>query len=247
MNDAVKVALVTGSAQGVGEAIARRLHAEGLHVVMADAADERNRSTAADIDPSGSRADPVVVDLRDEHAVARVVEQTIDRLGRIDVLVNNAAVANGTSLWDVTVDEWENVLATNLRATFLLSRAVGEHMREQGGGRIVNISSLAAQAARPSGVHYAASKAGILALTRIFATELAPHGVTVNAVAPGTLETPMMQAVSAEVRDRLIASIPLGRIGSPEEVAALVVFLISEEASFTTGATYDINGGVLMR
>jgi 3-oxoacyl-[acyl-carrier protein] reductase len=143
--------------------------------------------------------------------------------------------------------EWDDVLATNLRATFLLSRAAGAHMRERGSGRIVNMASLSAQMARPSGAHYAASKAGIIALTRVFAAELAPHGVTVNAIAPGVIDTPMVQAVSPEVLERLISSIPVGRICSPDEIASLAAFLISDRAGFITGATYDVNGGVLMR
>ena len=241
------VALVTGSAQGVGRAIAARLLADGATVVLADVADERNRATAAELDPSGDRVDPVAVDLRDPDAAVAVVDDAIARHGALDVLVNNAAVAKGTPLWDVAVEEWDAVLDTNLRATFLLSRAAGAHMRERGRGRIVNLASLSAQAARPSGVHYSASKAGIVALTRVFAMELAAHGVTVNAIAPGVTNTPMVQAVPPEVLERLIAAIPVGRVCEPEEIAALVAFLISDAAGFITGATYDINGGVLMR
>lgn len=243
----MRVALVTGTAQGVGRAIAAQLLADGYSVVMADIADEPNRATAAELDSSGDRAVPVTVDLRDANAAVAAVQGALDRLGRLDALVNNAAVAKGTPLWDVSVAEFDDVLATNLRSTFLLSRAAGAHMRERGFGRIVNLASLAGQAARPSGIHYSASKAGIIALTRVFAAELAPHGVTINAIAPGVTNTPMVQAVAPEVLERLVASIPVGRICEPAEIAALVSFLVSDAAGFITGATYDINGGVLMR
>jgi 3-oxoacyl-[acyl-carrier protein] reductase len=243
----MKVALVTGTAQGVGQAIAGRLHDDGFVVVMADIARERNRASAVALDPDGARTQVVDVDLRDPDAAVAVVEQAIGRWGRLDVLVNNAAVAKGTPLWDVDVAEWDDVMATNLRSTFLLSRAAGAHMRERGDGRIINMASLSAQAARPSGVHYSASKAGIVALTRVFAQELAADGVTVNAIAPGVTNTPMVQAVSAPVLEGLVAAIPVGRICAPEEIAALAAFLASEHAGFITGATYDINGGVLMR
>jgi len=243
----MRVALVTGTAQGVGRAVAARLHADGFTVVMADIADERNRAAAAEIDGGAGRAEPVAVDLRDPEAAVALVGDAIARHGRLDVLVNNAAIAKGTPLWDVSVEEFDDVLATNLRSTFLLSRAAGTHMRERGSGRIVNLSSLSAQAARPSGIHYAASKAGIIALTRVFAAELARDGVTVNAIAPGVTNTPMVQAVPPDVLERLVASIPVGRVCEPEEIAALVSFLVGEDAGFITGATYDINGGVLMR
>lgn len=243
----MSIALVTGTAQGVGRAIAERLHADGYHVVMADIAVDRNEQVRRAFDPEGSRTETVTVDLRDPDATLELAEGVIERLGHVDVLVNNAAVAYGTPLWDVSIDEWQDVLDTNLRATFVLSRAIAVAMRDRGHGRIVNMTSLSAQMARPSGAHYAASKAGIIALTRIFARELAAHGVTVNAVAPGPVETPMMNAVPADVIERLIASVPVGRISTPEDIAALVAFLASDGAGFITGATYDINGGVLMR
>jgi 3-oxoacyl-[acyl-carrier protein] reductase len=244
---APRVAFVTGSAQGIGLAIARELHRVGMTVVMADRNEEGNQAAAADIDADGARVEAVTLDVREPDAAVAAIDDAVTRLGGLDVLVNNAAVTNATRLWDVSIDEWDDVIDTNLRSVFLLARAAGAHMRDRGAGRIVNMGSLAAQAARPSGAPYTASKAGIVALTRLFARELAPYGVTVNAIAPGPMDTPMIQAVPPEVVGRLVAEVPVGRIGRPEEIAALVAFLVSDRAGFITGATYDINGGVLMR
>ena len=152
------------------------------------------------------------------------------------------------SFWEIDPDEWDDVLATNLRGTYLGCRVVGAYLRDRGSGRIVNLASVAGQAARAvTGVHYATSKAAIVALTRHAATELAPHGVTVNAVAPAAIDGPMVASVPPERIEAMLKTIPVGRLGRPEEVAALVSFLASDDAGFTTGATYDVNGGMLMR
>jgi len=222
----MSVALVTGAAQGVGRAIARRLHADGHVVVLADDAADANAAAAADL---GERAEGITVDLRDAPAAEGLVAGVIERHGGLDVLVNNSAMAAQTELWDLSVVEWDDVLNASLRATFLLSRAAGAHMRERGFGRIVNLASLAAQAPRAGAAHDAAANAGIVALTRVFAAELAPHGVTINAIASGVTDT------------------STARAAAPEEIASLAAFLISDRAGFITGATYDVNGGALMR
>ncbi|MBA3333324.1 MAG: SDR family oxidoreductase, partial [Actinobacteria bacterium] len=179
----------------------------------------------------------------------RVLADVRQQLGDdVHTLVNNAARTEIRSFWEIDMDEWDDVLATNLRGTYLGCRVVGAYLRDRGAGRIVNLASVAGQAGRAvTGVHYATSKAAIIALTRHAATELAPSGVTVNAVAPAAIDGPMVASVPPERIEAMIQTIPVRRLGRPEEVAALVAFLVSDEAGFTTGATFDVNGGMLMR
>jgi 3-oxoacyl-[acyl-carrier protein] reductase len=240
-------AFVTGTARGLGSALASALYARGCNVVLADIDGSTNDTTAETIDPSGARTQTLRVDVGDPASVTRSFEAALDRWGSIEILVNNAAVTNITPIWDISLEEWDRVLAVNLRSVFLMSRLAGAQMRQAGYGRIINIASLAGQAARPSGAHYAASKGGVIALTRVFANDLASSGVTVNAVAPAIVDTPMLRAIGEERIQALTAAIPVGRVCNPLEVAAVVCFLASAEAGYITGATFDINGGVLMR
>ena len=234
------IAIVTGAAQGIGEAIARRLHADGHEVALADIADAE--LVASDLG-EGARAH--ALDVRDLDSWERLLA-ALD--GDVYALVNNAARTEFRSFWEIDVDEWDDVLATNLRGTYLGCRAVGRALRERGRGRIVNLASDAAFAASGgSGVHYAASKAGVVAVTRRAATELAPHGVTVNAVAPAAIDGPLAQDVLRDRLDEKLADIPVARLGRAEEVAAIVAFLLSDDAGYITGATLDVNGGVVMR
>ncbi len=236
-----RIAVVTGAARGLGEAIARRLHADGDRVVLADLDLAGVEELAAEL---GSNAGAVEHDVRSLESWERLVAGT----GQIDVLVNNAARTEFSSFWEIDVDEWDDVLATNLRGTYLGCRVVGAQMRDRGAGRIVNLASVAGQrGASATGVHYAASKAAIVALTRHAATALAGHGVTVNAVAPAAIDGPMVSLVPPEKVEAMVKTIPVGRLGRGEEVAAAVAYLASDAAGFVTGATLDVNGGMLMR
>jgi 3-oxoacyl-[acyl-carrier protein] reductase len=237
---AARTALVTGAAQGLGEAIARALHARGISVVLADLNLEGAEQVAADL---GERARAVQVDVRERASLAAALDET----GRVDVLVNNAARTVPRSFWEIEQDEWDDVLAVNLRGVFLGCQLAGPRMREQGWGRIVNLASISGQQPGAMGAHYAASKAGIVMVTKIVAAELAPHGVTCNAVAPAAVRTPAFDVLSDERLEALRQRIPVGRFGEPGEIGALVAFLCSEEAGYITGATFDANGGLLMR
>ena len=235
-----RTAVITGAARGLGEAIARALHARGAAVVVADVNGEGADRVAESL---AQRARGAHVDVRDRTSV----EQLLDDAGQVDVLVNNAARTVFTPLWEIDADEWDDVLATNLRGIFFGCQLAGPRMREQGWGRILNMASIAGQAGGASGAHYAASKAGIVVLTKIVAAELAPHGVTCNALAPAAVRTPVFDELSDERLEALRQRIPVGRFGEPAEIAELAAFLCSEESGYITGATFDANGGLLMR
>jgi 3-oxoacyl-[acyl-carrier protein] reductase len=237
-----RVAIVTGAARGIGEAIARRLHSDGYGVVLADLDLEGAMRVASELGGGAQAAEHDVRELASWETLLGTIGQGIH------ALVNNAARTEFRSFWEVDVDEWDDVLATNLRGTYLGCRVVGSALRERGAGRIVNLASDAAQTAGGgSGPHYAASKAGVVAVTRRAATELAPYGVTVNAVAPAAIDGPLARSLLGDRLQSELEKIPVGRLGRPEEVAALVSYLLSEEAGYITGATLDVNGGAVMR
>lgn len=243
-----RVALVTGAGRGIGEAIATALHEAGLRVALLDRDAGAVDTVAHRLDATGATAAPLHADVSDAGQLRAAVESLAARWRPADVLVNNAAVTPTTPLWDIALDEWDDVMATNLRSVLILSRLCAPAMRERGWGRIVNLASVAGQqGGRVAGAHYSAAKAGVLVLTKIFARELATYGVTVNAVAAATIVTPVMDDLSPDMLSALAASVPVGRLGEPREVAALVAHLAGDDAGYITGATFDINGGAFMR
>ncbi len=223
-------ALVTGSARGIGRAIAEALTAEGTEVIGVDVLEQANAACARTIQ----------ADLADPDDCRRVVAES----GAVDVLVNNAAILFRTPLEELTVEQFDQTIAVNLRAVFLLSQGCAPAMAGRGWGRIVNISSIGARDGRLAHAPaYAATKAGVLIMTRSFARAYAPSGVTTNAVAPGGVETEMIADMPARQRSRFLAEIPVGRFCEPREVATVVSFLASDAAAFVNGATVDVNGG----
>ncbi len=240
-----KVAIVTGAARGIGRAIAERLMHDGFIVAIADMNEASARSTCEQI--AWIAADHVFavhVDVTDAASARQMVASVIERHGQVDVLVNNAGVV-GVSGPVVTYaeDEWRRVLATNLDGTFYCSKAVLPHMLERRTGRIVNIASISGKEGNPNMPAYSASKAGVIAFTKALAKEVLTQGIYVNCVTPSLIQTDMANSVGTEQRAALIAKIPMGRMGQPEEVAALVAWLASPECSFSTGAVFDISGG----
>jgi len=240
-----KVAIVTGGGQGMGRAVAQRLLEGGASVVVNDKNADNARKVA---DALGNNAVAVPGDVTIKADVDAVVEKTVETFGALDILVNNAGILFSTTLENMEEDDWDLVINVNMKGTYLFSRAVLPHMRQAGWGRIINFSSTAGKSVSTlGGPHYTAAKAGILGLTRATAKELAPFGITVNAVCPGLVNTEMVQEnVSPECLQKFLDSFPISRICEPEEVAELVAFLASDGAAYITGASLDINGGDLM-
>jgi 2-dehydro-3-deoxy-L-rhamnonate dehydrogenase (NAD+) len=235
-----RTALVTGAARGIGLSIAERLIADGARVAMAD----RDPVVEAAAARLGDAAVSVIADVTTTPDVERMVRAPVDRWGRLDVVVNNAGISGRSyPIWELTDDDWRDVIACDLTSVFLVCRAAVRVMLARGGGRIVNIASIAGKEGNPTLVPYSAAKAGVIGLTKALAKEVATKGILVNAVAPAVIETDILKQMTKETVDFLIAKIPMGRVGRPGEVAALVAWLASDECSFSTGAVYDLSGG----
>ena len=244
---AERVAIVTGAGQGMGREVAQKLATEGARLVVNDVNPESAERTASAI-REGGEAMAVPGDVTSSDDVRRMADSALERYGAIHILVNAAGVLRPTKVIDIEEDEWDWVVAVNLKGTYLCSRAVLPAMRKGGWGRIVNFSSTAGRSVSTlGGAHYTASKAGVLGFTRHVAKESAPYGITVNAVCPGLIDTEMVRAtVSDEDLKTYTDGFPISRIGQPWEVAELVAFLASDKAAYITGASLDINGGDLL-
>lgn len=234
-----KIALVTGGTRGIGAAISKYLEKNGFHVV----ANYNSNDEAAQKFKKETGADVVKFDVGSFKAVQKAVEGVIDEHGPIAVLVNNAGITKDGFLHKMSEEDWDSVLDTNLKSAFNVTRAVIGNMRDNNFGRIVNISSINAQKGQIGQTNYCAAKAGLIGFTKALALEGARKNITANVICPGYIETDMTAAIPADIMTGILGTIPLGRMGKPEEIGAMVAFLASEEAAYVTGATFSVNGG----
>jgi 3-oxoacyl-[acyl-carrier protein] reductase len=238
-----KCALVTGASGGIGGAIARRLHEQGVSVGLSGTRRERLEVVAGDL---GERAHVLPCDLGDSEAVAGLIKQAEEVMERVDILVNNAGLTRDNLSMMLKDEDWQAVIDVNLTATFRLSRSAVRGMMKRRWGRIINITSVVGVTGNPGQTNYAASKAGIIGMSKSMAAELATRGVTVNCVAPGFIATAMTDGLPDAQKEKLLERVPIGRLGEPDDVAFGVVYLASEEAAYVTGQTLHINGGMAM-
>ena len=241
-----KVALVTGGSRGIGAAIVRRLAADGFHVVALARNLEKLQQVCAEVTAAGGAADPVACDIADAKALAGVVEATAERLGRLDVLVNNAGITKDGLILRMDDEDFDSVIATNLKSAFVTIRAGARPMMRSKGGRIINISSVSGVAGNAGQANYAASKAGLIGLSKSVAKELAGKNITCNVVAPGFITTDMTDVLNDQIKEGVKNFIPLKRFGTPQEIAAVVSFLAGPDSSYVTGQVICVDGGMVM-
>ncbi len=237
-------AVVTGSGSGIGRVIAMKLAGEGASVAVVDIDMDAAASVAREIETAGGSAAPFAVDVSDADAVAATMKEIAERFGGIDILVNNAGITRDNLLIRMSPDDWDLVLKVNLKGAFNCTRAAVRPMMSARWGRVVNIASVIGQVGNIGQANYAASKAGLIALTKTTAREFASRNITANAIAPGFIQTPMTDRLSEKVRDALAEKILLKRLGTPEDVANLVAFLVSDDADYITGQTINVDGGM---
>jgi 3-oxoacyl-[acyl-carrier protein] reductase len=241
-----KVALVTGGAQGIGRAIGLMVARNGADVAVSDINMETARSTADEIEKMGRRALIIEANVARFEDGERMVRETVDTLGRIDILINNAGIARDKLLLRMSEEDWDMVLDINLKGAFNCTRSAVRYMAKQKSGRIVNIASVVGLMGNAGQANYAASKAGLIGFTKSVAREVASRGITVNAVAPGYIDTPMTQALPEKVKEELKKLIPMDRLGTPEDVAKTVFFLVTSASDYVTGQVLQVNGGLYM-
>ena len=241
-----RVAIITGAAQGIGRAIAEALAHAGADIAVADLDTGRSADTVAAVEKIGRKALNIKVNVADANETKAMAEHVIKTWGKIDILVNNAGITRDALLLRMKEEDWNLVLQVNLNGTFNCTKAVLQPMTKQRYGRIVNIASIVGAMGNVGQANYAASKAAVIGFTKTVAREYASRNVTVNAVAPGFIDTAMTQGLPTEVKEALQKQIPLGRLGTPADIAAAVQFLVSDEAAYVTGQVLHVNGGMLM-
>ncbi|MFH0811535.1 MAG: 3-oxoacyl-[acyl-carrier-protein] reductase [Pseudomonadota bacterium] len=241
-----KVAIVTGGAQGIGRAIALLLAQNGADVAIADINGDQAHATAKEMESSGQKSLAIQADVSQFTEAEHLGETTINAFGRIDVLVNNAGIARDGLFLRMKEEEWDSVLAVNLKSVFNCSKAVIRHMSKQRSGKIINIASVVGQMGNAGQANYAASKAGVIGFTKTLAREFGSRGICVNAVAPGFIDTEMTRSLAEKTRGEFLKSIPLARMGTPEDVAEVVLFLATDASNYITGQVINVNGGLYM-
>jgi 3-oxoacyl-[acyl-carrier protein] reductase len=241
-----RVAFVTGASQGIGRACATKLAGDGATVAVAARSRDKLEEVASEIAASGGKAEVFALDVADEEQIKSTFKSAVAQLGKIDVLVNNAGMTRDQLFMRMKRADWDSVLNTNLTSSYLCTQQVIGSMLKQRWGRIINISSIFGQIGQAGQANYASSKAGLIGLTMAIAREVGSRNITCNAVAPGFIETAMTSVLSEELRQKALQNIPLGRLGTAEDVANAVAFLASDEASYITGSVINVNGGMFM-
>jgi 3-oxoacyl-[acyl-carrier protein] reductase len=238
-----KGALITGASGGIGGAIARALHAQGANVAISGTRAERLDALAAEL---GSRVSVLPCDLRNRAAVVKLAEEADKAVGQVDILVNNAGITHDNLFMRMKDEEWDDVVAVNLTSVFVLTRGILRGMMRRRYGRIINIASISGVFGNPGQANYSASKAGLVGMTKSLAREVASRGITANCISPGFISTPMTDALTPKQTEMIAAAIPAQKFGTPEDIAAAVVFLASHESGYVTGETMHVNGGMVM-
>ncbi len=241
-----KVALVTGAARGIGQAIALKLAGAGADVLACDLQEDWLAETIGAVTAVGRKAAGIAMDVSNSDSVTTAVAAAMEKFGKIDILVNNAGITKDTLLARMKEDMWDDVIAVNLKGTFLVTKAVTRHMMKQRSGAVVNIASIIGLIGNPGQCNYAASKGGVIAFTKTVAKELASRNVRANAIAPGFIQTRMTDELSEDVMEKMLAAIPMNRIGTPDDVADVALFLASDASSYMTGQILTVSGGMVM-